>query len=92
MNYKDFNVHYAIKLSALFSELNVRCIAMLLQYRKYMLTWRVTCTGNGKAIPVQAWGLQEVEDFGFQVSRHMKVVRLSTLRTGRLYPPPPPPK
>ena len=31
-------------------------------------------------------GFQEVEAPGFQDSRHMKVVRLSALRTGRLYP------
>ena len=32
-------------------------------------------------------GFQEVEASRFQDSRHMKVVRLSALRTGRLYPP-----
>ena len=31
------------------------------------------------------WGFQEVEAPRFQDSRHMKVVRLSALRTGRLY-------
>jgi len=43
-----------------------------------------------KEIPLQArkvpGGFQEVETPGFQDSRHMKVVRLSALRTGRLYP------
>jgi hypothetical protein len=34
------------------------------------------------------WGFPEVEAPRFQ--DHMKVVRLSALRTGRLYPPPPP--
>jgi hypothetical protein len=33
------------------------------------------------------WGFQEFEAPRFQDSRHMKMVRLSTLRTGRLYPP-----
>ena len=33
-------------------------------------------------------GFQEVEAPRFQDNRHMKVVRLSALRTGRLYPPP----
>jgi len=44
--------------------------------------------GKGKAIPLQAWRGPEgsVEAPRFQDSRHMKVVRLSTLRTGRLYP------
>jgi len=32
------------------------------------------------------WGFQEVEGPRFHDSRHMKVVRLSALRTGRLYP------
>jgi hypothetical protein len=39
--------------------------------------------GKGKAIQLQALtGPEEVE----APSRHMKVARLSTLRTGRLYP------
>jgi hypothetical protein len=32
------------------------------------------------------WGFQEFEDPRFQDNRHMKVVCLSALRTGRLYP------
>jgi hypothetical protein len=40
----------------------------------------------GKAIPLQAW-FQEVEAPRFLDNRHIKVVRLSALRTGRLYPP-----
>jgi len=32
------------------------------------------------------WGFQKAEDPRFQDNRHMKVVRLSALRTGRLYP------
>jgi hypothetical protein len=35
---------------------------------------------------LQARGFQEVEDPRFRDNRHMKVVRLSALRTGRLYP------
>jgi hypothetical protein len=34
---------------------------------------------------VRSWGFQEVEVPKFQDNRHMKVVRLSVLRTGRLY-------
>ena len=45
---------------------------------------------NGKINPItgldRPWGFQEVEDPKFQDNRHMKVVRLSVLRTGRLYP------
>jgi len=44
--------------------------------------------GKGKAIPLQALRVgQEVEAPRFQDSRHMKVVRLSALRTGRFYAP-----
>ena len=43
----------------------------------------------GKTIPVQAWtgpeGTRRLRFPDFQDSRHMKVVRLSALRTGRLY-------
>jgi hypothetical protein len=41
---------------------------------------------KGKAFPIQALGFQEVEAPEFLDNRHMKVVRLSALRTGRLYP------
>ena len=46
---------------------------------------------KGKAIPItgldRPTGFQEVEASRFQDIRHMKVVRLSALCTGRLYPP-----
>jgi len=32
-------------------------------------------------------GFEKFEDSAFQDNRHMEVVRLSALRTGRLYPP-----
>jgi hypothetical protein len=35
----------------------------------------------------RTWGFQKVEAPRFQDNRHKKVVRLSALRTGRLYPP-----
>jgi hypothetical protein len=45
---------------------------------------------KGKAFLLQAWrgplGFQEVEAAEFLDNRHMKVVRLSALRTDRLYP------
>jgi len=45
---------------------------------------------KGKAIPLHAWErpsrFQEVEAPRFQDNRHMKVIRLSALRTSRLYP------
>jgi len=39
-----------------------------------------------KQFHYRPWGFQEVEAPRFQDSRHMKVVRLSALRTGCLYP------
>ena len=39
--------------------------------------------GSGHALRIP----QEVEAPGFQENRHMKVVKLSALRTVRLYPP-----
>jgi len=41
---------------------------------------------QGKAIPLQLWVFQEVEAPRLQDNRHTKVVRLSALRTGHLYP------
>jgi len=45
----------------------------------------------GKALLVQAWtdpeSFQKFEASRFQDNRHMKVVRCSALRTGRLYHP-----
>ena len=35
----------------------------------------------------KTWGFQEAEVPRFQDNRHMKVVKLSALRTGRLYLP-----
>ena len=43
--------------------------------------------GKGKAIPLEAWTGPEGSR-RFQDTRHMKVVRLAALRTGRLYPSP----
>ena len=51
-------------------------------------SWRVK---NLKSNPItglgRPCGFQEVEAPRFQDSRHIKVVRLSALHTGRLYPP-----
>jgi hypothetical protein len=41
--------------------------------------------GKGKAIPLRAWTGPEGSRW-IQDNRHMKVVRLSALRTGRLHP------
>ena len=46
---------------------------------------------KGKAIPITrldiSWGFQEAEDPRFHDNWHMKVVRLSVLRTGPLHHP-----
>jgi hypothetical protein len=51
----------------------------------------LVCSVKGKAIPLQAWGGPEgsrrLRLPDFKTNRHMKVVRLSALRTGRLYLP-----
>ena len=44
--------------------------------------WNNPCTGLDRT-----WGFQEVEAPTFQDNWHMKVVRLSDLRTGRIYSP-----
>ena len=49
--------------------------------RKYLLSKSNPITG-----PDRPWGFQKVEAPRFQDNRHMKVVRLSVLRAGRLYP------
>ena len=55
-----------------------------------MEKWRDTlwgcCKVKGKAILERPLGFQEVEGPRFQDTRHMKVVRLSAVRTGLLYP------
>ena len=47
-------------------------------------------SSKGKALPVQAWigpeGSRTLRRPEFLYNRHMKVMRLSALRTGRLYP------
>ena len=58
--------------------------------------WQATCLCSGspylgsKSNPITSldrpWGFQEVEAPRYQDIRHMKVVRLSALRSGRLYP------
>jgi len=54
------------------------------------MVWTVRGSNFGKSNPItgldRPWGFQEVETPRFQDNRHMKFVRLSALRTGRLYP------
>jgi len=70
--------------------LNVRIILpnyfLHIKYNKH----KFLIKANGTAIPLQGWtGTQGTRRFRlpeFQDNRHMKVVILSALRTGRLYP------
>jgi hypothetical protein len=71
------------------------CLSILSWKLLHVETRAMTCNhyihrsteAKGKAIPVEAsTGFQEVKAAIFQDSRHMEVVRLSALRTGRLYP------
>jgi len=48
-------------------------------------TWKMYLASNPITGLNRPWGFQEVEAPRFQDNRHMKVVRLSALRTGRLY-------
>jgi hypothetical protein len=57
---------------------------LLFNFINYVFLMLYLCTigkGKGKAIPLQVW--TGTENF----RRHMKLVRLSVLLTGRLYPP-----
>jgi hypothetical protein len=54
-----------------------------------MLKTLIILVKKGKVTPKQAYvalRVREVKAAGFLDNRHIKVVRLSALRTGRLYP------
>jgi hypothetical protein len=58
-----------------------------------LMTYQSSCSGRSSFLQVKVkqplyrpWELQELKTPRFQDSRQMKVVRLSVLRTGRLYP------
>jgi len=68
-------------IGAVYDTQNIACVSLCLAIKG---------KGKGKAIPVtgldRPWGFKEAEAPRFQDSRHMKVVRLSYLRTHHLYP------
>jgi len=54
-----------------------------------ILNWEITLKkAKGKATPYKPRGFQEAKAPRFRDNKHMKVTRLSALRTGRLYFPP----
>ena len=57
---------------------------------RYNSGWIPTLMDSYKSNPItgldRSWGFQKVEASRFQDNRHMNVVRMSTVRTGRLYP------
>jgi hypothetical protein len=63
------------------SEWQHACLVSFRSFSLSLYTKSNTCTG-----PDRPWGFQEVETPRFHDNRHMKVVRLSDLCTGRLYP------
>ena len=56
------------------------------KFRRYQM-WICFLVFNPITGLDRPWVLQEIEAPRFEDNRHMKVVRLSALRTGRLYPP-----
>jgi hypothetical protein len=64
------------------------CCRRLISCNVKLTTQYLIGKGKGKTIPLQAWtGPEGSRNLGFpEDNRHMKVVRLSSLRTGRLYP------
>jgi len=67
---------------------SVTCPVDTLSHPTRLETWGNAAV-KGKVIPVQAYcwprGFQEVEVLRFRDNRHMKVLKLSALSTGRLY-------
>jgi hypothetical protein len=70
------------------------CLSTSVSFQNFVPYWDqkyfwqrgiVGLLSKGKAIPLQAWTGPEFEVPGFQDNQHMKVVRLSAPRTGRLY-------
>jgi hypothetical protein len=66
-----------------------RCLKYTI-YKQWCMSTRILVEGKGKAVPItgldRPLGFQENETPRFLDNRHMKVVGLSALRTGRLYP------
>ena len=84
-------VHLFREVCAWWVLVSIRFLVMVLHSKYFIFhEWGVRILGKCKAFPLQAWagpwGFQEVEAPEFLDNRHMKVVRLSALRTGRLYP------
>ena len=87
-NYQSINCGIALAF-------NSKCVSSLLSAEKILFweptSWLGSATVKGKSNPITGLDrpreFQEVEAPRFQDSRHMKVARLSALRTGRFCPP-----
>ena len=64
--------------------MNFRVKCRIVRY--CVLSWRAWRRWRFSSCRLWPWGFQEVEAPRFQDNRHMQVVRLSAIRTGRLYP------
>jgi len=72
--------------------LAIRYILLLLDYKSVQHVTVLNTVGNckGKSVPLQAWsgpeGSRKLRFPDFMTTAYRKVVRLSALRTGRIYP------
>jgi len=73
----------------IFSFMYVFIFIFLYYPSSFCLQWYLYFKYKSRSNPItgldRPWGFQEVEAPRFQDNRHMKVVRMSALRTGRLY-------
>jgi hypothetical protein len=78
-------------LCSLFEQSDFESLKEVMSLRRSLsLSSKRKVIKKGKAFPLQAWtgpwGFQEFKAPEFLENRHLKVVRLSALRTGRIYP------
>jgi len=92
---KPFREQYGQKFRADFHETHDRSISVSSVTPRHRHTERRTWSEHKVTVSKvtqsltgldKPWGLQEVQTPSFHNNRHMKVGRLSALRTGRLYP------
>ena len=85
------NVGHELCFSLLDKNLQLVFDGCILLYQSFPISCCIVieymAKSNSITGPDSPWGFQEVEAPRFQDSRHMKVLRLPALRTGRFYPP-----